>query len=332
MSEFDDMLKKIGELSPTKKERALKALGKGEDVKHKQSFPEVANVAGFTNQQVRVSNFSGGEGKGDNVSYQQWRFEVRGLMRDGIHSEATILQAIRRSLRGVAADVLLHMGEDVTTLSVLEKMDRIFGDILPPEKLLEQFYVARQNEGEKVATWACCIEDILTKLRDKGSALVSVEGAQDMLRTKFIAGLRRELQLAVKHLFDAGQSYNQLLVAARVAEMEEERDKPARTQQVTTAEKGNAEKLDKILAQLNKMETRLQTLEKERTGQKNKEQHNQQQRQGGKGFQGQCFKCKQWGHRAAECPLNAKQSASGGRGQTEQGQAPQADSSATQTR
>ena len=74
----------------------------------------------------------------------QWRFEVRGLVRDNIYSEPVIVQTLRRSLRGTAADVLLHMGESLKIDEVIDKMDKVFGNILPSEAVLKQFYSAKQ--------------------------------------------------------------------------------------------------------------------------------------------------------------------------------------------
>ena len=62
-----------------------------------------------------------------------------------------IVQSVRRSLRGTAADVVRTLSEDITADTVIDKLTRIFGNILPPETLLEQFYSAKQGESEKVA-------------------------------------------------------------------------------------------------------------------------------------------------------------------------------------
>ena len=66
-------------------------------------------------------------------SYEQWRFEVRGIQTYANYTEALLLQSIRRNARGPAADLVLHLGEDATVDVVLGKLDQIFGSILPAE-------------------------------------------------------------------------------------------------------------------------------------------------------------------------------------------------------
>ena len=89
-----------------------------------------------------------------------------------------IVQSVRRSLRGTAADVLRTLCEDITAETVIEKLTRIFGNILPPVTLLEQFY---SEKSEKVAGWACGLDDLFAKLQDrqdKDKPLVSADVAQ----------------------------------------------------------------------------------------------------------------------------------------------------------
>ena len=268
---------------------------------------------------ARVSQFSGDGGKED-VSFEQFRFEVREMVRDGIYSEPVILQSIRRSLRGTAADIMLHMGPGVSVTGVLTKMDHIFGNILPPEAILEQFYSAKQLDGERVATWACRLEDILAKLHD--SQQVSADVAKTMLRTKFHSGLHAgTMKSSIRHKFDAGEPYEQLLVAARVAELEELGEKKtAKVNQATAMDSSMASKVDKVLAGLEKMQNRLDALEKAQKGLTTAqttaqatatpaaETTTQKER---KPFQGNCWGCGQSGHPKFRCPLNLQQPASG---------------------
>ena len=214
----------------------------------------------------RLSTFSGESGKGD-VSFDQWKLEVKGLIKDQLNLPSVIVQSVRRSLRGTAADVLRTLGEDITAETVIEILTRIFGNILPPETLLEQFYSAKQGESEKVAGWACRLDDLVAKLQDrqdKDKPLVSADVAQTMVRTKFFSGLRPgTVKNAIWHLFDNGTAYDSLLVSARVAELEDEPvSKPsAQVSQATVLSDGMAKKMDQLLASLGKMEKRLGALE-----------------------------------------------------------------------
>lgn len=311
-TDMDELLRRIGELSAEDRARVATACGQAPP-------PGPVGATIGHHAQARISQFSGDAAKSD-VSFEQWRFEVKGMLRDEIYSEPAILQAIRRSLRGTAAEFLHNMGEDVTVKRVLDKMERIFGNILPPEAILEQFYSAKQQQNEKVAMWACRLEETLSKLegcQDKAAPLVSEEVSKTMLRTKFYTGLRPGLlKNALRHNFDSGAQYEQLLVLARAAELEEEGDKKtAKVHQASAVDASTAGKLDKVLAALQAVEERLCKVEET---QKRMATSKPQQRP----FVGKCYKCGQEGHPKFRCPLNSQQPASGGRQQAAEGQAP----------
>jgi hypothetical protein len=70
----------------------------------------------------RLPVFDGGE---KDTSFQLWKNEVRCLSRDQV--EHVVVQAIRRSLKVKAADLLLHMGSDISVDRFLEKFEVVFG-------------------------------------------------------------------------------------------------------------------------------------------------------------------------------------------------------------
>ena len=55
---------------------------------------------------TKIPSFSGDDQKGD-VTYTEWRFEVRCLLRDTEVSASMVVQAIHRSLRGTAPRILV---------------------------------------------------------------------------------------------------------------------------------------------------------------------------------------------------------------------------------
>ena len=183
MSDVQDIIRQLKGLSRKDQQQVAAACGvKSEHDPGAATLPSSSSW-GYNNP-ARISNFSGDDAKGE-VTFEQWRFEERDLIRDKIHPEPGILQTLRRSLRGRAADVFLHMGEDA-----IKKMGRIFGNILSPEAVLEQLYSAKQSASETVASWACRIEDLLSNLQDKkgeraSKPLVDSASAKTMVRTKF---------------------------------------------------------------------------------------------------------------------------------------------------
>jgi hypothetical protein len=45
-----------------------------------------------------------------------------------------VIQAVRRSLKGKAADLLLHMGEDISVDRILENFEVVFGEVKTAEQ------------------------------------------------------------------------------------------------------------------------------------------------------------------------------------------------------
>lgn len=203
----------------------------------------------------RLPVFSGSEAKGE-ASFVHWRYEVRCLVSEGL-KDSVILQAVRRSLRGQAADVLLHLGEGVAIRDLLAKLDVVFGDVLSTESVLENFYSSRQLAKESMALWACRLEDILQKAVLKGAFEESA--SKEMLRSKFWSGIfDPNMKMALRHHFDSGMDFSDLLTHARVVEDEFTKPKAKCAQQ---SEDPLAQKLDLVLQKLESVEGRVKALE-----------------------------------------------------------------------
>lgn len=183
-----------------------------------------SDVAGHESRSVvqgmqypRVSNFSGDGDKGD-ISFLQWRNEVHWLLSEQ-QPNTHVLHAIRRSLRGTAAEVLLNLGQGVSPLQILEKFDVVFGTALTSQSLLEDFYSTHQKEEENVVRWGCRLESLLNLVKEKG---LFSDNTEAMKRSKFWSGLKDEhVKGALRHRFDTGESYQGLLTAARAVEHEQ---------------------------------------------------------------------------------------------------------------
>ncbi|XP_071087762.1 zinc finger CCHC domain-containing protein 18-like [Haliotis cracherodii] len=161
--------------------------------------------------------FFSGEGNKD-ASYDIWRYEVKCLYQDKLHSEDNIKQAIRRSLKGPAARVLLRLGPHVDGSSILAKMDSVFGDVDATETLLAKFYSAKQTKTESVATWAVRLEDLLGQAIDAGE--VEANKQDRMLKSMLWTGLLPDLKDISGHKYDQSLTFSDLLISLRRIEQE----------------------------------------------------------------------------------------------------------------
>jgi hypothetical protein len=232
----------------------------------------------------RLSLFSGEPDK--DARYSLWRAEVAGLRNS--HSESAILQAMRRSTKSLAADVLLHLPASASVADILARFDQMFGCIQPTELQYEQFYTARQRAGESVVAWACRLEQIINDLRMADKTLAS-DAMNNMLRSKFWSGLSAPAARdALRHLRDNNATFTDLLVAARQFEAE---GKPTSTQASALQGAATLPELSELVKQIQALNKRIDALDKKKS----------KPSSSSGGFKGKCHKCHQWGHKQADC-------------------------------
>ena len=256
----------------------------------------------------RFPPFSGEKSKGDG-GYYQWRYEVSCLHKDSSVKSNIVLQAIRRSVKGTAADILLNLGDDVSVSEVLEKFDVVFGDVLSSEQVLEKFYSAKQDRNENIIAWGCRIEGILEMGRKIGA--ISELASKDMLRSKFWSGLsNHNLKSALRHQYDGQSSYSELFRYARSVESEfESSGQKVKCHQLTSDDKPAKQvdpdlgkKVDKILEGMEKLNNRVYALETKVS----QELTQSEQKHSKKKSKYRCFKCGSPDHVISKCPKNKK--------------------------
>jgi hypothetical protein len=179
------------------------------------------------------------------------------------HSQGSIAQAIRRSLKGSAFEVLMNLDTNVPIQEIIDKFDISFGTALSAEALLQEFYEARQNEFESITTWSCRVESMIRRLKERGS--ISTDGS-DMARTKFFSGLQNDkIKLGIRHKFETNESYIGLLKAARALEQEHKEVLCVNVQTKQSIVSGYpmlVDKIDKVLTKCENIESRLDKVEK----------------------------------------------------------------------
>ncbi len=289
-------------------------LGAAAAVNHSAAMTQGLHEANWSPKITSTFN-----GKADSP-YEIWRQEVNSLMISGHFTDFQLMMAIRRSVQGLAAEVFMQL-ESPSPQQCLRKFDIIFGNVLPIESVLENFWSSRQQEGESISLWACRLERMVRSVRSRDRSIFP-PGSNSMLKSKFWSGLRDDrIKSGLRHLMDANAEYDVILVTARQIEMEAMQK--SRSHQAVEVESQYAKKLDQVLALLDKLNARLNEVEGKSNyksqkstfqkpsrkgkfegshseGKKDKPRDEQRRRS----FKGDCWKCGQPGHPKSRCPLN----------------------------
>lgn len=272
----------------------------------------------------RLPVFSGDE---KDCPYDVWEFEVKCLLQEE-RSQHDIRLAIRRSLKGQAARTLMSLGTEASVKDILTKFEAVFGETLTAQTVLSQFYSLRQKTGEDAGAFALRLENTIQKAVALNRVTMSEKDA--LLKEAFEGGLLRTTRAATSYLFTTDISFDKLQVEVKRKEKELGLLPPA------SAACAQEDPIKKISAQLNAMQTEIQSLKRQVTQPRREERQdshpqpknnweNYQQRRGllTRHRTLTCWRCGQEGHVKSGCrqpsqPLNGSTSAGGGQPQTPQ--------------
>ncbi|XP_021341185.1 uncharacterized protein LOC110442076 [Mizuhopecten yessoensis] len=200
--------------------RSLRFVGTSQSYPPDDPSHNVTNVYSNPHHIPKVPQFSGEEPplKGD-VSYAEWRFEIRCLGEDPEISNSTLVQAMRRSLRGIARRMLIPLGDKATSREILYKLDSLFGDISTHGMLMQEFFNSSQKPNESATAFGCRLESLLQPALENGSLHKSSKN--DLMRHKFWTSLSSDkLKSQTRHKYDTLTGYSELLREIRVVEKE----------------------------------------------------------------------------------------------------------------
>ena len=168
----------------------------------------------------KFSPFSGDEPKPrTEASYEEWKYEVECIRKEKEHTNTTIVQSVRKSLRGRAKRVILTLGISAKIEEIMEKLENEFGNVTSGQTVMKEFYTATQKETENVNEWGLRLEEIFQRAIEKGKA--RKEERDTTLREQFWKSLRSErLKNATRVQYENLKSFEQLRKAVRAEENE----------------------------------------------------------------------------------------------------------------
>jgi hypothetical protein len=235
-----------------------------------------SHVAHFSAPRVpKLPEFDGNETV--DCAFDMWRYDVNCLIRNQVYPDHVILEAIRKSLKGKARTVLLHLGEGASVFDILIELEGIYGNVATGEKLKEQFYCARQEPNESVADYSVRLEHLLCQT----NLYLDKDTKNDMLRNRLWSGLRdSQLRNISRYKYELVRDFSVLRRELRQMEQELEvsrrerkqlREETGRstlqkaepvTQCMSAVESKLLQQLQEITGQLKQLNTRVSTLEK----------------------------------------------------------------------
>ena len=170
-------------------------------------------------QVPRISIFFGDDPKGE-VSYQTWAYEVKCLQAEETYTDEILLQAIRRSLKGHAADQLRYIGVKPTIADILENFSSTYGTVETSESILKKFYACKQKPNETISKYCIRLEEIYAQAVE----MKELKEGDDMLRRVFHRGLTAQLRHLTGYKFETVRDYRKFKQEVRQNENELEED------------------------------------------------------------------------------------------------------------
>ena len=147
------------------------------------------------------------------VSYTTWKHEVEGLKT--IYPIKAVIQAIKRSLKSPAAEVMWCLGPDPSYEQIMEALETHYDDVAEREVLLAELFPVTQGEKESLTEFASKLESILYRLSQLDDA--RYDGTDfETLNGNFFRGLRDDkLREALRPRKEQFKNFNEMLKEAR---------------------------------------------------------------------------------------------------------------------
>lgn len=238
----------------------------------------------------KLPQFSG-EGRTGDCEFEVWKYDLNCLLRSGMYPHHILQEAIRNSLKGKARTVLLHLGEWASISDIIAELEAIYGNVATSERLKEEFYCTRQQPNETVAEYSLRLERLLTN----ANLDLDRQSKNDMLRNRLWSGLRDdELRNVTRYKFESISDFNILRRELRQIEEDFKSHKSPPSTSVPTSysipsvptapstssnpvseipcsvkmsavEHKILQQLEELTVQMKKLNTRVETMEKEFT-------------------------------------------------------------------
>ena len=217
-------------------------------------------VSTSINSDCRICSFSGTD---KDATFELWEAEILGLQQEG-YSEGRLKMAIRRSLKGQAANTMIQVDAQSTVFDILDKFRGLYGPITEGNALVLTFCNAKQYAKETVREWGMRLGMLMRNLMKQEHY---PKGKREyMLKQNLWDGLHDSyLRDSTRHMLDKDNlGYDDFSLMIRRVEMEINqkqigRDKKPKVQQQVA----ESEVADTVISKenFNALLTRISLLE-----------------------------------------------------------------------
>ncbi|XP_038054620.1 uncharacterized protein LOC119726836 [Patiria miniata] len=97
--------------------------------------------------------FLGDTQKGHGVDFDNWKFEVESLLRDGTHSERVLAPYVRQSIRGEPSRLIQTLGPNASIRQLIQELEASYGTVQDGPALLQKAYNSHQEVQESAAAF-----------------------------------------------------------------------------------------------------------------------------------------------------------------------------------
>ena len=157
--------------------------------------------------------------KGGEVPFGSWKYEVECLQGDKHLDTDTLGLIVRRSLRGEAGQIVLHMGAGASVNDIVRKLEGLYGTVESGAVLLQQLYDSKQGAEESISSYSARLQLAINKAEQRGG--ISPQARNETLKVVFWKGLTNiKVKQAIQHKYEIVSSFDDLVRAARAAEQE----------------------------------------------------------------------------------------------------------------
>jgi hypothetical protein len=134
------------------------------------------------------------------VNFRTWRAQISAALdQEDFYTDQAVQIAIRRNVRGLAADVLSQKSSYKNVNVLLRHIESYCGDLKAKDDVWATFYEAYQEEGETVAEWASRLSAIANEAGEEESDFD--DEVEEKLRKQFWKKLAsRDIKEALRPL------------------------------------------------------------------------------------------------------------------------------------